>query len=395
MGKSVNDIYKFLDNREQVVGTFARILTNAPIMVPVNQKISNMGLEKVYKYNKWINSSCDASIKEAEEVLRGLDTQFDVAVKNESDEWKREELTSKYKVKRALAADGVEKVKLNSQKTKENWKKFVSGEVLTQNDVYGVLNNYVGQLKNKQNQRQPVTIPNKYANQIENLINELTQTRESIVNIDNAIRTKKNQQFNSDFGKNGKFFIGFDNKNLKQQYFKAIEQCKGKYQIAIKEADKNQNRVDTEIMQDGKYIATKKAELDALGKDCANTDERYTKIINCINQAKDGIESKNAAKKAIIASKIQIENEYNKGIAEVEKNFKAAKKDALPSKKNKFMTFIGKIKAKFGKVKTECNEEKYIKNAIQTMNNADQAIRECTVQQAKSFGKLIGRGIIG
>ena len=124
MGKSVNDIYKFLDNKEQVIGTFARILTNAPIMVPVNQKISNMDLGKVYKYNKWINRSCDASVKEAEGFLKGLDTQFDTAVKNESEEWKREELTSKYKVKRAFAADSVEQVKLNSQKTKENWKKL-------------------------------------------------------------------------------------------------------------------------------------------------------------------------------------------------------------------------------------------------------------------------------
>ncbi len=395
MGKSVNDIYKFLDNKEQVVGTFARILTSAPTLVPVNQEISNMGLDRVYRYNKWINNSCDASVKEAQGFLKGLDNQFDEAVKNESEEWKREELTSKYKNKRAFAAESVEQVKLNSQKTKENWKKFVSGEVLTQNDVFGVLNNYVGQLKNKKDVKQDVAVPNKYVKQITNLIQELTQIRESIASLDDAIRIKKNQQFDIDYGKNGKFFIGFGNQNLKNQYIKTTEQCKGKYQIAIKEIDKNKNRVDAEILQDGKYIATKKAELDALGKDCPNTDKRYTSIINCINQAKNGIENKNTAKKAIIASKIQVENEYNKCIAEVEKKFKNAKEDALPDKKNKFITFIAKIKAKFGKSKTENNEDKYVKNAIQVMNNTNQSIREYTAQQAKTFGKLIGQGIIG
>lgn len=395
MGKSVNDIYKFLDNKEQVVGTFARILTSAPTMVPINQDVSKVGLDKIYRYKKWINTTCDASIKEAEGVLNDLDTQFDAAVKNEGDEWKREELTSKYKVKRAFVADSVEQVKMNAQKTKENWKKFVSGEVLTQNDVFGVLNNYVGQLKKERDGKNEIKISNKYANQIASLVKDLIQTRESITNVDNSIRAKKSQQFDKEFGKDGKIFIGFNNISLKNQYLESIDQCKRKYQIAIKNADRNLNRVNTEIIQDGKYIATKKAELEALGNDLKNTDERYTNIINCINQAKNNIESKNTAKKSIIASKIQIENEYNKGIAEIEKNFAEAKKEALPNKKNKFMTFIGKIKAKFGKTKTESNEEKYIKNAIKTMNNANQTIMECTAQQARSYGKLIGQGIIG
>lgn len=403
MAKSVNEIYKFLDNKEQVIGTFARILTCAPTLVPIEQEVSSMDLGKIYKYRKWIGQSCKKSIEEAEKVSRDLDSDFNLAIKDEQDENKRAELSAKYIEKKAFVIESVEKVKQNADKTMQNWRRFVSGDVLKFDEVYDIFNKYVDQLKDRQQTQNSNKYVNKasieFSKSIANLLNELQQTKSTLENVNTVIRMKEVKQFENKLNNNNVFFhvIDFKNQNLKQQFMNTVQKCNEKYKTALKAADRNERRIDIEILQDREFIASKKVVLDSLRKENSNMAKKCAEITGSINQVKNDIIVKKNAKKEIIANKKKIEAEFSNGIEAAERELKKASDGYLPEKKNKFMTIIGKIKAKFGigKGNVGNNENESLRNAIKTISNTNQSINESIALQAQAYGKLIGKGIIG
>ena len=294
MARTIDEIFSYLDNKENVAGrflTFTQYDTFEKYM-PLDTEINSVN-EAVINEGYVVIPETIANIRsKAQRFLESIDNEFNEALENVDDD-KKETIKAKYNEKRKIAVDGLEMINAYCDKMKDNWERFRNGDVIKFDDKYGIPSNYVEKIntnatrdsatKDDNTQDAPAQDDQAQEDQVQDgeeqeegdlsvedsknvlqLLKELHETRATRRRAERALIKKRFKEFEESIEESGSVYL--DSQKAKGEYRKKISTLREEYNKKTGELLEKKETCENEIDGDRAELATDKGALHDLRK---------------------------------------------------------------------------------------------------------------------------------
>lgn len=285
MARSVDEIFKFLSDGQNIAETFKKLNLSYCTWIPINRDVRSMELSKIEDRDNWIPEDIARAKEAAQNILSELDFDFQDAMLSESDPATRESLNAKYQEKRKIIVDGIKMIEESSTKNMDNWRRFKQGEYISFDEVYSIGSAFQKEASSivsddRDVSKEPVQdvhpdpedtadLSDNESKSIIALLKELQQTSKDLKKAQKALRRQRFKEFQTEIEESGALYLDTSAKNadLKRAYKEKIADLKKKYNAAMEKSDENYEKLDVQILKDRATLAEGKAELKVLRKE--------------------------------------------------------------------------------------------------------------------------------
>ena len=285
MARSVDEIFEFLSDGQNIAETFKKLNRSYCTWIPIDRDVRSMELSRIENRENWIQEYIAKAKEAAQNILSELDFDFQDAMLSESDPATRESLNAKYQEKRKIIVDGIKMIDESSAKNIENWRRFKQGEHISYDEIYGIEEDFEKGAKSitiddRDVSKEPVQdvhpdpedtadLSDNESKSIIALLKELQQTSKDLKKAQKALRRQRFKEFQTEIEESGALYLDTSAKNadLKRAYKEKIADLKKKYNAAMEKSDENYEKLDVQILKDRATLAEGKAELKVLRKE--------------------------------------------------------------------------------------------------------------------------------